>query len=238
MLLRQPEQSRCGLLKKAKKGITPVTEQYTNQAHSTLAAPYSKSAAPKTMTLRNASSFPANGLFSISVGPLNSALQNPIYTVIAVDGDVLTLADEVEAGTDVNAKVGAPVVGVITKRAMDQIKSDLIRFRGAVNLSVNGTLAIGSDLAPRVPVLDATRIRGVWVECKQAPLGAGITVRISSGDNAWMTLTIPDGATMIQATAAELAAATEIPGGASIRLDIRAVGTTFPGADLSVSLFV
>ncbi len=215
-----------------------MTEQYTNQAYSTLAVAYRKDAAPKTMTLRNGSSFPATGLFSINVGPLTSALQNPVYTVTAVDGNVLTLADELEAGTDVNAAVGTPVVGVITKRAMDQIKSDLIRFRGAVNLCVNGTLAIGSDLAPRVPILDATTIRGVWVECKQAPIGAGVTVQVRTGETPWMTLTIPDGATVTQPTATELAAAAEIPGGSSVRLDITAVGTTFPGADLSVSLFV
>jgi len=99
------------------------------------------------MTVRSALSFPASGLFSVNVGPLTSALENPVYTVTSVDGDVLTLAAELEAGTDADATASTPVAGVTTKRGMDQIKSDLIRFRGAVNLCVNGTLAIGSDLA-------------------------------------------------------------------------------------------
>jgi hypothetical protein len=162
---------------KGRKVISLMTEQYTNQAYSTLAVAYSKVAVPKTMTVRNASSFPASGLFSINVGPLTSALENPVYTVTAVAGNVLTLADQLEAGTDVDVTANTPIAGVTTKRGMDQIKSDLIRFRGAVNLCVNGTLAIGSDLAARVPILDATTIRAVWVECKQAPVGAGIAVK-------------------------------------------------------------
>jgi hypothetical protein len=71
-----------------------------------------------------------------------------------------------------------------------------------------------------------------------APTGAGLTANINVGGTLWMTRTIAAGNLSAQATSAQLTAAGQIAGGASITLDITAVGTTIPGADLSVFVYL
>lgn len=112
-----------------------------------------------------------------------------------------------------------------------------VDFKSQVNLTIDGTLAIGSDLASRISLLDAARAVAVKAELKQAPTGAALTFKILLGASDWMTLTIPAGSTSISATAPQIAAAAEVGAGLNIRLDITAVGTTYPGGGLSVSLF-
>jgi hypothetical protein len=53
-----------------------------------------------------------------------------------------------------------------------------------------------------------------------------------------MSLTIAAGNLSVQPTAAQLTAAGVITGSASITMDITAVGTTVPGADLSVFIYM
>jgi len=53
-----------------------------------------------------------------------------------------------------------------------------------------------------------------------------------------MTLTVPAGATSVAATGAQMAAAGAIAGGVNITLDVTGVGTTVPGADLSVFVYM
>jgi hypothetical protein len=71
-----------------------------------------------------------------------------------------------------------------------------------------------------------------------APTGAGLTLHINVGGVLWMSLTIPAGELSVQATTAQLTAAGSIAGSASITMDITAVGTTVPGADLSVFIYM
>ena len=99
-------------------------------------------------------------------------------------------------------------------------------------LQVDGTLAIGSNQAPPLQ-LNANRTPSAVIGLVgTAPTGAGLTVNINVGGTLWMTLTIAAGDLSVQATSAQLTAGGQIAGGASITLDITAVGTTVPGSDL------
>jgi hypothetical protein len=105
-------------------------------------------------------------------------------------------------------------------------------------LQVAGTLAIGSNQAPPLQ-LNATRTPNEVVALVgAAPTGAGLTININVGGVLWMNLTIPAGDLSVQATTAQLTAAGSIAGSASITMDITAVGTTVPGADLSVFIYM
>ena len=107
-----------------------------------------------------------------------------------------------------------------------------------VTLQVDGTLAIGSNLAPIVAINASCSPQSVVSYVKTAPTGAGLTCNVNVGGTLWMTLTIPAGAESVVSTSAQLAAAGTIAGGAGITLDITAVGTTVPGADLSVFIYL
>ena len=111
----------------------------------------------------------------------------------------------------------------------------------AAMMAVNGTVAIGSDLAPRLSLMNTLTALGVQAQVKTAPSGADLVMDISyysSGTwNVWVTLTIADGTTSASATPTEIAAAVTIPANAPISLDVTGTGTTFPGADLSVMVF-
>lgn len=109
--------------------------------------------------------------------------------------------------------------------------------RSAAYFSVPGTLAISSDLTPRVSLFSDTTAVAVHAEVKDAPVGANLAVDLTVGANLWLTLTISDGSTSVDLTASDLEDAGVITAGENIRLDITATGTTFPGADLSVTIF-
>jgi hypothetical protein len=72
---------------------------------------------------------------------------------------------------------------------------------------------------------------------KSAPVGADLTFEILAGGVLWMTLTIAAGTTSVEASAVQLSAAAVIAVNAIVTLDITAVGTTFPGGDLSGAIF-
>ena len=72
---------------------------------------------------------------------------------------------------------------------------------------------------------------------KSAPIGAAIAFTIYAGSDVWMSLTITAGSTEVVATDAQISAAAAIPAHANIRLAITAVGTTYPGSDLSVFVY-
>jgi hypothetical protein len=111
-------------------------------------------------------------------------------------------------------------------------------YRSTVTLTVEGALAIGSDLAPRLSIAEDVRAQGVKIEVKQAPTGAALTVDLYVGGALWMTLSIPAGSTSATATQAQIDAAPTIHGGDNIRLDITGVGTTSPGSDLSAFIYL
>lgn len=101
-----------------------------------------------------------------------------------------------------------------------------------IALYANGTLAIQADAAPAVWLYVAIVPKSVVAYVKTAPTGAGISLTIYAGA-AWATLTIAIGATQ----SAAIALPSSLPAGVQIRLAITAVGTTVPGADLSVFVY-
>jgi len=107
--------------------------------------------------------------------------------------------------------------------------------QSGVHLHVEGTLAIGSDLAPRFHLNADTQAVAVTAEVKQAPLGAPLTVEIRQGAALWLSVTIPAGQTVVATNAA---GAASLLAGENLSIDLTAVGTTFPGADLSVTIYL
>jgi hypothetical protein len=104
-------------------------------------------------------------------------------------------------------------------------------------MSVSGTLAIGSDLAPWVFLANSQTATAVTVMVKHPPTGSALTCVIYVNGVSWMTLTVPNGASSVTATSAQIAAATAIAAGLPIRLDITATGSTYPGGDISAMVF-
>jgi hypothetical protein len=107
-----------------------------------------------------------------------------------------------------------------------------------LQLTVQGTLAIGSDLAPRTQLARTVRAVGVRAEVKQAPSGDDLVAVLKLGATDWLTLTIADGDTFVEADAGAIAGVADIDAATNIRLDVTAAGTTFPGADLTVSIYI
>ena len=105
-------------------------------------------------------------------------------------------------------------------------------------LQIDGTLAIGSNQAPPLQLNASRTPSAVLALVSTAPTGAGITVKINVGGTLWMSLTIAAGTTSVQATTAQLTTAGSINGSSPITLDITAVGTTVPGANLSVFIYL
>ena len=105
-------------------------------------------------------------------------------------------------------------------------------------MQVDGTLAIGSDQAPIV-ALNASSTAVAVVACvKTAPIGAGLMVNINVGGFLWLSLAIVAGDTAARATPAQIAAAGAIAANSNVTLDIVAVGTTVPGSDLSIMIYM
>jgi len=111
-------------------------------------------------------------------------------------------------------------------------------YSGAVYLLWDGPCAIGSDLAPVLTLHSTSRAVAVRAEVKQAPTGADLTCRVNIGVDAWMTLVIPDGQTVVEATSVQIDAAVDLTADTRIKLDILTVGTTTPGQDLTVTIYI
>ncbi|MBX9600420.1 MAG: hypothetical protein K2X35_05430 [Bryobacteraceae bacterium] len=141
----------------------------------------------------------------------------------------------VDGGGNEAVEVASPVQDFFLWRDLGEPETE---FQSQINLVVQGTLAIASDVASRISLNRGTPAVKVKAEVKQAPTGAGLSVKILLGTADWLTLTIAAGATSVTASATELASAPAIPANQNIRLDVTAVGTTFPGADLSVSIYL
>lgn len=110
-------------------------------------------------------------------------------------------------------------------------------FNGAIYLQIPGTLAIGSDQAPIVFVNKDIQPVAIKARVKQAPVGADLVINLRIGASALMTLTIPDGTDLADATDAEIAATPTIPADTNVIIDLNAVGTTFGGGDLTVIIY-
>jgi hypothetical protein len=106
----------------------------------------------------------------------------------------------------------------------------------AYSLSVKGTLAIGSDLAPKTYVLKSVTPSVLRVDVKQAPVGANLVVVLSY-------YTAPGAATEVATFTVAPGKLSDtqttkvgVPAGAWWEVDITGVGTTFPGSDLTVTV--
>ncbi len=130
--------------------------------------------------------------------------------------------------------------------AMNQVRDFYLYYdplpvghtQSGIQMYVDGALAIGSDLAPRISLLVTAAANAVKAEVKQAPVGADLTVEIRQGAALWMTLTIPAGQTYASSTVTQINEAADLVAGENLSIDLTAVGTTFPGAALSVTIYL
>lgn len=111
-------------------------------------------------------------------------------------------------------------------------------FSSAVQLTVDGTIGIGSDLCPRTVLAADAPAKGVKAIVKTAPTGADLQIRLLIGATTWADLTIPAASTEVELAPAAIAALAVIAADTNIRLDLLGVGTTFPGADLAVFIYL
>jgi hypothetical protein len=105
---------------------------------------------------------------------------------------------------------------------------------GQFNFQIEGVLGILDDAAPPLSVQQSFSIRDVYAAAKGAPTGAALQVRVRQGAQEIATVSIADGQTASPAVnGAELPVLTA---GSTLSLDILAVGTTYPGRDLTVTI--
>jgi len=101
-----------------------------------------------------------------------------------------------------------------------------------VLLAAPGVLAIQSDAAPLVTLAAESAANSVEALVKRAPVGADLKLRVIIDDAEWASITVADGETTGEV--AEPAELDPIPADKALVLEIVQVGTTFPGADLSL----
>jgi hypothetical protein len=103
---------------------------------------------------------------------------------------------------------------------------------GQFSMQVDGFLAIDAAAAP-VLVMDAIRsVRDVFAVVRQAPAGGGIQLRLTQNGTLYCELTIAEGATM--SNVVDGFALAPLASGTRLNLDVRAVGASWPGSDLTV----
>jgi hypothetical protein len=101
---------------------------------------------------------------------------------------------------------------------------------GTIQFEVNGTLGISSNAAQ--PVQSSGVFNQAWATCETAPSGAAITAQITVNGTVWGTVFIPNG--LVAGPAISAFALGPIPPNALVGLNVIGVGTTFPGAGLTV----
>jgi hypothetical protein len=103
---------------------------------------------------------------------------------------------------------------------------------GEMKISIPGTLAIGSNLGPAAFYTSTVALQnGVTCMVKQAPVGANLVIQVYAGTALLFTVTIAAGSTVGSATGTP-SIGPETP----VIINLTAVGTTFPGSDLTVAL--
>ena len=128
--------------------------------------------------------------------------------------------------------MGVSAVGVGTSAAV---------AASPLTITVPGTLAIQSN-AGQLPAFfnEATVLHGARLAVASAPTGASLVVQVSlatSPETVLFTLTLLATDVSIQATSGQIAGAGTIPANTNVVLNITAVGSTFPGAGLTLNLF-
>ena len=102
---------------------------------------------------------------------------------------------------------------------------------------MQGTLGIESNAAQPLYLNQPVTVGDAKAYVQTAPTGSGITFTIYVGGTAWLTLTIPAGQTAVVATPSQISALSQSPANTAVSVGITAVGTTFPGANLSVFIY-
>jgi len=112
----------------------------------------------------------------------------------------------------------------------------LKRVAGLV-FQMQGTLGIEANAAQPLYLNQPLAAGDVKAYLQTAPTGSGLTFTIYVGGTAWLTLTIPAGQTVVVATTTQISALAQIPANTAVSIGITAVGSTFPGAGLSVCVY-
>jgi hypothetical protein len=102
---------------------------------------------------------------------------------------------------------------------------------------MQGTLGIESNAAQPLYLNGPVTVGDVKAYVQAAPTGSGVTFTIYVGGAAWLSMTISAGQTTVVATTSQIKALTQIPANTAVSIGITAVGTTFPGSDLSVFIY-
>ena len=102
---------------------------------------------------------------------------------------------------------------------------------------MQGTLGIEANAAQPLYLNRQATVGDVKAYLQSAPTGSGLTFTIYVGGTAWLSLRIPAGQTAVVANTTQIAALTLIPPNTAVSIGITAVGSTFPGADLSVFIY-
>jgi hypothetical protein len=102
---------------------------------------------------------------------------------------------------------------------------------GQYSFQVEGFLAVTSNPAPNIVVEAAHAVQDIYAVVKQAPVGGPIHLTLNQNGNPYCSLTIPDGAI---ASPSVNGFGLVLQAQAQLSLAITAVGSTSPGADLTV----
>jgi hypothetical protein len=105
-----------------------------------------------------------------------------------------------------------------------------------MSLSIFGTLAIGSNLAPPAFYLtNVTLSQGVTVLVTGAPTGANLVFEIYAGSTPLFTVALGNALTVLAGqTIGSIAGTPTIPEDTAVIVNIVQVGTTFPGANATL----
>jgi hypothetical protein len=107
---------------------------------------------------------------------------------------------------------------------------------GQFSFQVEGGMAVLTDVVPSLSVQENLSIRDIYASVKQAPEGADLEMEIRQDGSLLASLTIAAGATISSPVeGAELPILQSL---SNLTLNINAVGTSFPGRDLTVTIRV
>lgn len=124
-----------------------------------------------------------------------------------------------------------PVAG----HSHDGVDSYLIAVNRAFGFYIAGTPSVANDLGWNPVAPQAMTAVKIWAKCKTAPTGADLIARVYNVTDGTVvaTVTIAAGATTGNNASMTTAA---ITAGDVLRVDVTQIGSTVPGADISVIL--
>jgi hypothetical protein len=111
-----------------------MSEQYTNLGITTLAFPYTPGMG--YLIVNEAAFFPTVGLFTVNC-------EDVLYTVTSTNGNKFYVS--LEYGTDIPHQVGVKVEEVLSARALDQIKADILASIPPPTPANNGIGSVGDE---------------------------------------------------------------------------------------------